>query len=220
MNTMPRVMPRDEKPSHPVAAPSDGELLSRYAAVADRGAFEELVRRYEREIYDYLRKYLGDRHLAEDAFQATFLQLHRKCGQFEAGRAVRPWLYRIAANQANDLLRRNRRHKAVSLEATLRGDDRCENQVSLKNYLCGDEQAPGAGLELAEDCRKLSTAVEELPQWLKQPVVLVMYQGHKYRDAATIIGIPLGTLKSRLYEAVRRLGKLTQQPVRCEAPAA
>src|ERR1700690_4138769 len=98
------------------SASGDGDLMMRYVEKGDRRAFEELVRRYEREIFNYLRKYLGDQHLAEDAFQATFLQLHRKCRQFEPGRALRPWLYRIAANQANDLLRRNRRHKIMSLD--------------------------------------------------------------------------------------------------------
>jgi RNA polymerase sigma-70 factor, ECF subfamily len=93
----------------------DEELMSEYVQTGSQPAFQELVRRFEREIYSYLRHYLGDAHLAEDAFQATFLQLHLKCHQFEPGRRLRPWLYTIAGNQATDLLRRNRRHKAMSL---------------------------------------------------------------------------------------------------------
>jgi RNA polymerase sigma-70 factor, ECF subfamily len=185
---------------------ADGELLVSYAQTGDRRAFDELIRRYEREIFNYLRKYLGDRHLAEDAFQATFLQLHRKCRQFEPGRELRPWLYRIAANQANDLLRRNRRHKAISLDATMHVDDRCDSQASLQDCLAGHDQSPDARLETAEDCRQVSMALDQLPDWLKQPVVLVILRGLKYREAASLIGIPLGTLKSRLYEAVKRIG--------------
>ena len=140
MSTTYRHRPACEHDSPAPAAPGDGELLLRYVEAADRGAFEELVRRYEREIFNYLRKYLGDQHLAEDAFQATFLQLHRKCRQFEPGRALRPWLYRIAANQANDLLRRNRRHKLMSLDAALRNDDQTNGESSLHDYLCDDGQ--------------------------------------------------------------------------------
>ena len=190
---------------------TDEGLLLQYMEGGDRAAFEELVRRYEREIYSYLRRYLGDRHLAEDAFQATFLQLHRKCGQFEPGRKLRPWLYRIAVNQANDLLRRNRRHKAVSLDTALRrrGDESGESL--LRDLVANEEHAPGVALEAAEDAQRITAALKRLPDWLKQPILLVVYQGLKYREAAAIIGIPLGTLKSRLYEAVQRLNALAQR---------
>ena len=81
-----------------------------------RGAFEHLVQRYEGELYSYLRRYLGDAQMAEDAFQTTFLQVHLKCDKYEPGRRVKPWLYTVATNQAIDTQRRNRRHKMVSLD--------------------------------------------------------------------------------------------------------
>jgi RNA polymerase sigma-70 factor, ECF subfamily len=191
-----------------------GELLVRYATQGDRSAFDEIVHYYEREIFNYLHKYLGDRHLAEDAFQATFLQLHRKCRQFEPGRALRPWLYRIAANQANDLLRRNRRHKVLSLDVAAGSDEELDGQSPLRNCLRDDRDAnPIDRLESSEDCGRVAAAVDQLPKWLKQPIVLVVYQGLKYSAAAEIIGIPLGTLKSRLYEAIRRVGRLAERPM-------
>ena len=95
---------------------SDEELLLTYRDHADGGAFEQLVGRYERELYSYLRHYLGDAESAEDVFQQTFLQVHLKCDQFEAGRKVRPWLYAVATNQAIDYQRRNRRHAMLSLD--------------------------------------------------------------------------------------------------------
>src|SRR4249920_1711866 len=104
----------------------DEVLLDRYRNQADREAFAELVHRYERELFSYLRRYLGDASMAEDAFQATFLQVHLKCEQFEEGRKVRPWLYTVATNQAIDLQRRNKRHRNVSLDRTNKpnsGDD-------------------------------------------------------------------------------------------------
>src|ERR1051326_6570522 len=72
---------------------TDEELLLAHRLHGRREAFEMLVHRYEREIYSYLRRYLSDATLAEDVFQATFLQLHLKADQFEEGRKVRPWLY-------------------------------------------------------------------------------------------------------------------------------
>ena len=186
----------------------DGELLARYVADGDRQAFEAIVSRYEHEIFNYLHRYLGDRHLAEDAFQATFMQLHRKCRQFEPGRPLRPWLYRIAANQANDLLRRNRRHKIGRLDVAAYCDDDADALSPLSSCLNDDREVdPIDRLERAEDCERVAAAVKRLPNWLKQPIALVVYQGLKYSAAAEIIGIPLGTLKSRLYEAIRRVGR-------------
>ncbi len=79
-----------------------------YRETGGAALFGQLVSRYEREIYSYLRRYLGNSDMAEDAFQATFLQLHLKCDQFESGRKLRPWLYMIATNQAIDLQRRTK----------------------------------------------------------------------------------------------------------------
>src|SRR5437016_13205105 len=94
---------------------SDEELLSRFCR-GQTEAFGALLRRYERELFGYLRRYLGDSELAEDVFQNTFLALYQKCGQYEAGRPVRPWLYTIAKHQAIDALRRNNLHQALSLD--------------------------------------------------------------------------------------------------------
>ena len=93
---------------------TDEQLLLDYRTRGDGDAFAELVRRYERELYCYLRQYLGDPAMAEDVFQTTFLQLHLKCDQFKTGLKLRPWLYRIATNQAIDTVRRNRRHRLRS----------------------------------------------------------------------------------------------------------
>src|SRR5580698_3743440 len=108
-----------------LASFSDEELLDRHRSHADRSAFGELVHRYERELYSYLRRYLGDATMAEDAFQATFLQVHLKVDQFEEGRKFRPWLYTIATNQAIDAQRRNKRHRNISLDRSSKssGDD-------------------------------------------------------------------------------------------------
>src|SRR5947209_13918510 len=112
----PRIKGRDiVAPSRPLVESSDEELLASFQR-GQREAFGVLVRRYERELYGYLRRYLGDASLADDVFQNTFLQLYTKVGKYEPGRPVRPWLYTIATHQAIDALRRAGRHQALSLE--------------------------------------------------------------------------------------------------------
>jgi RNA polymerase sigma-70 factor, ECF subfamily len=189
----------------PQSMKTDEELVLEYAKTGNRLAFEDLVHRFERELYGYLRSYLGDAHLAEDAFQATFLQLHLKCHQFQPGRRLRPWLYAIAGNQATDLMRRNRRHKAVSLSTTEQYDGSGGEQNSLGDLLQAADVGPSEQLVSAEESEETRLAVESIPAKLRQMLDLVVYQGLKYREAADVLGIPLGTVKSRMNKAYQTL---------------
>ncbi len=185
---------------------SDEELILGYQSEGDRRAFDELVHRYERELYSYLRHYLGDEQVAEDVFQHTFLQVHLKCDHFEPGRKFRPWLYTVAINQAIDMQRRNRRHRMVSLDKRLRTGAE-EGTGALVDLLDGESPGPGTLAEDAEQSEEVRRAVDELPETSRQAVLLVYFQGMKYREAAEILSIPVGTVKSRLHAA---LGKLTE----------
>jgi RNA polymerase sigma-70 factor (ECF subfamily) len=182
---------------------TDEDLLLRFSS-GETSAFGELVRRYERELYGYLRRYLGDASLAEDVFQNTFLQLYLKSHQYEAGRPVRPWLYTIATHQAIDALRRNNRHQAVSLEQS-RAETSAGEVGSLMDTL---ESASAAPLETVADeerRERIRASVERLPEFLRQVLILAYYQGLKYREIADILDIPVGTVKSRLHAALVKL---------------
>lgn len=205
MRAAPADVPQLGRQPSSAPLPSDEWLLVEYAENGSRAAFEELVYRYERPLYNYLRHRLGDAQLAEDAFQATFLQVHLKCRQFEPGRRLRPWLYRIAINQAIDLRRRNRRHKAHSLDAASRASAQTDETPSLLDFLEDRGAGPGKRLESAEDCQRIRSAVARLPEQARQLLTLVTYQGLKYQQAADALGIPVGTIKSRMHEAVRKL---------------
>ncbi|HVA45850.1 MAG TPA: sigma-70 family RNA polymerase sigma factor [Pirellulales bacterium] len=182
---------------------TDEELLSAYRESAAKLAFAELVQRYERELYNYLRRYLGDPVMAEDAFQGTFLQLHLKCDQFEPDKKVRPWLYMIATNQAIDAQRRNKRHRLVSLDRRCSADD--EEIGTLVDLLVSKEVGPADQMESDERRAWVRKAVSELPPTLLSAVTLIYYQGLKYREAAEILDVPVGTVKSRLHAAILKL---------------
>jgi len=189
---------------------TDEELLSAYRDHADRLAFNELVHRYERELYSYLRRYLGDASLAEDTFQTTFLQIHLKCDQFDQGRKFRPWLYTIATNQAIDAQRRNKRHRSVSLDRNTRNQDNDEIG-SLMNLLESKEPSPEDRVQSGQQTEWIRGAVDQLPDTLQQAVNLVYYQGLKYREAADVLSIPVGTVKSRLHSAILKLNEAWMQ---------
>ena len=197
------------RPMTQPASLSDEELLLGYCETGDASLFSELVHRYERELYSYLRRYLGDAEMAEDAFQAAFLQVHLKCRQYEAGRAVRPWLYTVATNQAIDAQRRSRRHRMVSLDRS--GPKEGEEVGRLLDLLTSKEPIPTAQLSAAERAQWLHEAVEQLPEPLQDVIRLVYFQEMKYREAAEVLDIPVGTVKSRMHAAVAKLNEAWKQ---------
>lgn len=181
---------------------TDEQLLLQYRKTGDQSLFSVLVHRYERELYTYLRRYLGDSDLAADAFQATFLQLHLKCDQYEEGRPLRPWLYMIATNKAIDLQRHNKRHQLASLDRVGRAGDA---DGKLMDIVEGSEPSPISELSKEERGNWVVARIAELPEHLRTVVQLVYYQGLKYREAADALSIPVGTVKSRLHTAIRSL---------------
>ncbi len=194
------------EPTPTLTTCSDEELLQRFCR-GQGEAFDVLVRRYERELYGYLRRYLGDGTLAEDVFQNTFLQVYVKSGQYEAGRPVRPWLYTIATHQAIDALRRNGRHQAVSLERAL-GSGGEPGEGELRGLLEMLESRGPSPVEAASDGERklrIRATVDQLPDFLRQVLVMAYYQGLKYREIADALRIPVGTVKSRLHAALVKL---------------
>lgn len=185
---------------------SDEQLLEAHQrGEEDRPYLATLIKRYERELYSYLRRYLGDATLAEDAFQATFLQVHRKGHLFDSKRKFRPWLYTVATNRAIDLQRRNKRHQAVSLNRSSRADQ--AESGSLIDLLPASDRGPRERFENEERSEWVRRAVSKLPEPLQQVVSLVYFRGMKYREAADELSVPVGTVKSRLHSAVGSLGQ-------------
>lgn len=183
---------------------TDEVLLSRYRDEGRTPDFEALVRRYERELYRYLARYTGDAVLAEDVFQNTFLQVHLKKALYEDGRPVRPWLYSIATHQAVDALRKLGRHPTVSLDG--RGGSGGDSDPSaLVDMLVGEGESPLAALQGQEHQEWVRSAIEKLPDSLRETLILAYFQDLKYREIAEIQKIPVGTVKSRLHAALAKL---------------
>ena len=184
---------------------TDEEILVRLQG-GERDLFGLLVRRYERELYGYLRRYLGRDDLAADVFQNTFLAVFRKIGQYQPGRAAKPWLYTIATNQAIDALRRRNRRVDGRADPLLPGDDGGdEGGRPLFEILQGHDPGPVAQAELGELRQLVRETVDQLPDLLRQVIVLAYFQGLRYQEIAEVLGIPLGTVKSRLHAAVAKL---------------
>jgi RNA polymerase sigma-70 factor, ECF subfamily len=197
----------------PVSATvADEALIHSFVESADRNSFETLMRRYQHELYNYLRRYLGDDEMAEDAFQLTFVRVFQRAKQFDSSRRFRPWLYGIATHQAIDLKRRNKRRPMCSLDAPGRqsaNEPDSNSAAAIADHRC-DSTDQLEAMELREQIR---TALDLVGEPGRSALELIYLQGMAYRDAADALNIPVGTVKSRVHAAIRKLGVIWQRIV-------
>jgi len=182
----------------------DEELLRRHLE-GDREAFPALVRRYRRELYNFLARFTGNRTLAEDVFQEAFLQLHLSAGSFDPSRRLKPWLFTIAANKARDAIRSRQRRQTAPLDATIRSGT--TEQTPYVSLMPSDIPAPDASLMNLETRQNVQKIVEQMPENLRAVLLLAYFHQMPYRDIAEALSVPLGTVKSRLHAAVRHFAE-------------
>jgi RNA polymerase sigma factor (sigma-70 family) len=164
----------------------DAELVRRYASSRDAGAFESLVRRHGPLVFGICRRTLGNAHDAEDAFQAAFLVLARKAGRIREPHLLASWLYGVAVRVAN---------KARVRAARRREDARAAVPERVRTE---PEHDPAVGA-------LVDAELAALPDWQRQAVLLCDVQEMSRADAAARLGIPEGTLSSRLASGRKRL---------------
>ena len=165
----------------------------------DDEAFAVLVARYRQELYNFLARFTGDRILAEDIFQEAFLQLHISAAGFDTSRRLKPWLFTIAANKARDALRRRSRRRAAPLDAQISE----EAGGSFAELIPSNIPAPDESSMNLETRRAVQTMVAEMPETLRTVLLLCYFNEFPYKEIAEILGVPLGTVKSRLHAALR-----------------
>lgn len=183
----------------PPAQNTDEALFGAYRR-GDRASFKQLVERYQRELFHFLVRFLGDRAAAEDIFQETFLQVHQSAGQFDPQRRFRPWLFTIAANKARDLIRSQSRRPSNALQASIHPDDGDSGEfIDLIQSAQGLPDEPMQAKELQQQVQRI---VSQMPENLREILLLSYFHQFPYKQIGQMLGIPLGTVKSRLHTAV------------------
>jgi RNA polymerase sigma-70 factor (ECF subfamily) len=179
----------------PAAGFADAALVA-LARDGDREAREELARRCRRPAYVLALQLLGDPDDALDVAQDSLIRLLESFGRFDPSRPLRPWLARIVRNRALDLRRHRRARPTLSLDALL--DD-------------GHPEAPAAAegpeerAERRELQRRIWRALQETSPAHREILVLRDYQDLSYQEIAAVLGVPVGTVMSRLHAARRSL---------------
>ncbi|MXY46053.1 MAG: RNA polymerase sigma factor [Chloroflexi bacterium] len=172
----------------------DLELIRR-SKEGDLNAFNEIVERYHRQVFNTAARILGSTAHADDATQETFISAYRAIGKFR-GVNLAPWLLRIAKNQCYDMLRAMRRRPADSLEGNLMNP-------SFQPVERGG--GPEEATLLSELAAEIQRAILTLPESQRLIITLVDVQGFSYDAAAQVAGISKGTVKSRLSRARARV---------------
>jgi RNA polymerase sigma-70 factor (ECF subfamily) len=183
----------------------DEQLVVAYRE-GEVAALTELIGRYEKELFHFLIRFAGNRAFAEDLFQEAFLQVHQSAGTFDATKRFKPWLFTIAANKARDHLRREKRKRTAPLSALI--DPTQESGASFIDLMEADIPLPtdtAQDQEIAELVRDLA---EQLPDHLREVLVMAYFHQFAYKDIAEMLSIPLGTVKSRLHAAVGTFAQL------------
>jgi RNA polymerase sigma-70 factor (ECF subfamily) len=183
---------------------NDVQLMKRYAA-GDEGAFQELVSQYKDSLYGFLRRFLNDRDLVDDVFQETFMQLYVSRDTFDQSKPLRPWLFTIAANKAKDALRRSQRVDAINLGSLFDSEEHSIDDVL--NTLDHDDRMPYDDLIREETAAQVKRVIARMPAKLREILILAYFHKFPYAEIAGILGIPVGTVKSRLHIAVNRFAE-------------
>ncbi len=179
------------------AIDTDAMLVERTVA-GDQKAFELLVIKYQRRIQRLIGRMVRDVDLVEDIAQETFIRAYRALAQFRGEAQFYTWLYRIAVNTAKKALMDLKRDPTISENSFKSGDD--DETSPLENELTSAE-TPDAVLASKEIAEMVNTAMEALPEELRQAITLRELEGLSYEAIAEAMNCPIGTVRSRIFRA-------------------
>ena len=192
-------MTTDDMPAFPVEKNVDSDaLLVERTVAGDQKAFELLVIKYQRRIQRLIGRMVRDVDLVEDIAQETFIRAYRALAQFRGEAQFYTWLYRIAINTAKKALMDLKRNPTVSENAYKSDDD--DETSPVENELTSSE-TPEAVLASKEIAEIINTAMEALPEELRQAITLREIEGLSYEEISDAMNCPIGTVRSRIFRA-------------------
>ena len=172
----------------------DSALIEKFCRAGDLRAAEELLGRYEHELYNYLRQMLRHTQDSEDALQETFAKALRALPRYREENHFKSWLFRIGHNEGLNVIRRRKRNIKLP-------------EVGLEPEA---SSAADAQVEAAERASALHDAIGSLPDAERQVVVMRLQSEMPFREIAKVVGAPLGTVLARMHSAKRRLKKVLE----------
>lgn len=181
---------------------ADEALMIRYQK-GDVRAFEVLLTRHRRPVYNFILRYVGARDRAEDLLQETFLRVVKSAGSYQQQAKFTTWLYTIARNLCVDHSRRQKHRKAVSLDQPMGGGE--DRDRSLLDVLPGKEMGSDRKAISRQLHVTLHRAINTLPGEQREVFLMREFQNLPFKEIGEIIGVPENTVKSRMRYALEKL---------------
>jgi RNA polymerase sigma-70 factor (ECF subfamily) len=194
---------------------TDGDLINKFLGGQNTSeginAFNTLVWRWEKPVYNFILRYLGKRDEARDLAQQVFIKVYRNLPRLKDRERFSAWIYQIAANLCRDTIKQNRRRQIYSLENLQ------ENGVLDEAAHPGLTLLPDMGLHPDKVVSRnelrdiLEKALQEIPEEQRVVVIMKEYQGLKFTEIAEALGVSVNTIKSRMYYGLSALKKILAQ---------
>ena len=193
----------DELPSVPLGEQEDEELMLKYAA-GHVAAFELLVQRHERALFNFIYRSVGRRDIAEELLQETFLRIIKSAPKYQKTAKFTTWAYTIARNICIDRARKFKKRKELSLDRTIGNGE--EGGATFLDQVVDENAAAGSmDAEKKVFLERLQAALDQLPEEQSEVFVMREFSGLKFREIAEILEIPVPTVKSRMRYALEGL---------------
>ena len=181
---------------------SDEQAMWRVQMDNDAEAFALLVERWETPIQNLCTRMLGDAHRGEDLAQETFTRIFAKRKEYQARAKFSTFLWRVALNLCYDELRKRDRRRELSLDGDI--DLSVEENAS-------EALSPDVSLARQESAERVRNALMSIPESYRSVLVLRHYEDLKFREIADVLGIPEGTVKSRMAEGLTQLARMLER---------
>jgi len=186
---------------------TDAQLVQKFLN-GDVNAFNTLVWRWEKNLYNFVLRYIGDKEEAKDICQKVFVRSYKKLNRLRDPEKFSTWLYQIAVNLCRDEYKRKNRRRMLSLEA-LNENRNGENPIAR---LEDDVAKNPDSITHAQDMKELlKLALQIIPEEQRAVIIMKEYQGLKFTEIADILETPVNTTKSRMYYGLSALRKIFKQ---------
>ena len=180
----------------------DDELMKQIKR-GDMRAFDILAAKWQRQLFNFVHRFVGEYELAEDVCQEVLLRVYQRAEQYKPRNQFKTWLYRIAINCSIDEMRRLNRHRMFPLKLLHRREN--EEQQEPEVALADPAPQPDEVARLNEIARHIQDALRRLPDKQRAVIVMRHYEGLNFREIASILGCPLSTVKSRMSRGLERM---------------
>jgi len=188
---------------------NDGALIKQFCEQGQVNAFNTLVWRWQKPIYNFALRYVGDPEQAREISQQTFIKAYRNLPTLKEHSRFSTWLYQIAVNLCRDEIKKRKRRRTYSLEGL---QENAEHPNAREALTISDESASPDNIVSRKELRNiLAQALQQIPEEQRIVVIMKEYQGLKFNEIAETLGIPLNTAKSRMYYGLTALRKVLSQ---------